>query len=95
MSEYPKIDRLRKRVDENMTITLNQACYIIWAELCVCSNVYLDFKDWCKENKVENKRFVWPIWKGIFATYKPFSEKRLRVKLDQVIASYEATRNYQ
>ena len=65
---YKSIDRLRAKVDANKKIRINDACYILWAELCVCSDQYLAFKEWVVNNNIKGN-FIWDVWKGIFYSY--------------------------
>jgi hypothetical protein len=83
-SFYKSIDRLRARVDANKKIKINDACYILWAELCVCSTQYLDFKKWVEQNNVKGN-FTWDIWKGIFYAYLDSLTKEENKKKKEII----------
>ena len=85
---YPKIDILRSKVKRGTRICLKDACYIIWAELLACSDVWKDFISWTKENKISpNAKFKWEVWKAIYlGGYLPLSKARLDAK-------YQALRN--
>jgi hypothetical protein len=58
------IDVLRAKFDSNEDITIKDACFILWAEKCVDSHVYLKFKDDMKSYK--RRKMPWPAWYGMF-----------------------------
>lgn len=66
---YDSIDKLRAKVDGNQTITVKEACFVLWAEVGVCSSQYLKFKNWCTDNKLTKKK-TWPNWKAFFLAYR-------------------------
>ena len=84
---YPKIDILRAKVDRGTRITIDEACFIIWAELGACSTVWMDFKVWCRENKInKTSKFTWEIWKGIYlGSYHTVSQARLDAQFNALM----------
>lgn len=87
---FHKIDILKRKVKRGTRININDACFIVWAELCVPSAVYLDFKDWCKENRIHTSKFKWEIWKGIYkGAYQPLSNDRMSAKSAKIKSDYE------
>lgn len=63
-----KIDILGDKFDRGEDITLKEACFILWAEKCICSNVYLKFENAMK--KYNKRKLPWPAWYGMFEDWK-------------------------
>jgi hypothetical protein len=83
MAEYPKIDALRKKFDTDKKLTLREVCFVLWAELYVCSAQYLMFALWVKENGLHKQKMKWPLWKGLFTTFVDKDWPILRNDLDK------------
>ena len=64
-----KIDILREKFDSNSKLNIKEACWILYAEKYVLSSIYLKFQDFIKNEGLENKKFVWPIWYGMFCGF--------------------------
>lgn len=58
------IDELKDKVECNEDITINDACYILWADKYVCSSIYLKFKD--SVTAYHGRKMPWPAWNGMF-----------------------------
>lgn len=70
-SPYPEIDKLRAKFDADKALTLREACWILWAELGVCSANYLMFAYWIKQNKVPTDlKMKWQIWKSMYYSFQ-------------------------
>jgi len=67
------IDVLREKVDGGQKITLKEACFIIWADLCVCSTQYLAFQKWARHHKMSASK-PWIAWKALFEGYLTIPE---------------------
>lgn len=69
-SQYPKIDKLRKRFDKNDAFDLRDTCFLLWAELGIPSANYLLFAKWAQDNKITlATKFTWVIWKSMFYAF--------------------------
>lgn len=86
-SEYPKIDKLRKKLDGNKPLTLREVCFVLWAELDVCSAQYLMFALWIKENHVHKQKMRWPLWQALFTMFAKTEYPSLRDNIDKVLQS--------
>jgi hypothetical protein len=62
------IDILHGKVEAGQKITLKEACFIIWADLCVCSTQYLAFQKWARLHKMSGRK-PWMAWKALFKGY--------------------------
>ncbi len=85
MGEYPKIDYLRKKFDAGKKLTLREVCFVLWAELCVCSAQYLMFALWVKRNGLHKQKMKWPLWKSLFTTFCETEYPTLRNDLDKCL----------
>lgn len=65
---FNAIDKLRTKVDADKAITLNEACFILWAEQGICSAQYERFKDWAVTNGF-GKRKLASTWKALFVGF--------------------------
>jgi hypothetical protein len=68
-SHYLQIDKLRDKFDAGKPLTLREVCFILWAELNVCSDQYLMFAYWIKQNKLDKHKFKWQIWEALFDSF--------------------------
>lgn len=62
------IDRLRQKFDNDKPLSLKEACWILWAERCVCSHQYLSFAAWCKQNNF-SKKAKWNFYSALFDAF--------------------------
>lgn len=65
---FKAIDTLRDKVTAGKSITIKQACFIIWAEMCVPSTQYLAFQKWARLHKMAGRK-PWPVWKAVYGGY--------------------------
>lgn len=63
-----KIDELQLKVDIGKKISINEACFIFWAEKCASSTTYLEFKTWALQQGVKSK-LTWHAWSALFDGY--------------------------
>lgn len=69
-SFYDKIDILRGKFDNDKPVTINDACFILWAEYYIYSDSYLPFKKYIKEKtKFYKEKLNFCIWHGIFNSW--------------------------
>jgi hypothetical protein len=64
--DYPQIDKLRAKFDADKPLSLREACWVLWAESCICSAQYLMFAYWVRKNKLNKLSVKWKIWKSLF-----------------------------
>jgi hypothetical protein len=64
------IDKLKDKVEQGKDISLNEACWVLWAEVGCCSAVWQVFKEYCVKMRLRRKRVRWEIWYGIFCEWK-------------------------
>jgi len=91
-SKYPKIDKLRAKFDANKPLTLKEACFILWAEKCVCSSQYLMFAYWVRQNKLPIKlKLKWNMWYGLFNSFAAHDYPTMSKDIDLAVKmlSYE------
>jgi hypothetical protein len=55
-----KIDDLKTRVENKQTVTLNEACWLMYADLYLPASKYLKFKKKMQEKNVDN--LTWEQW---------------------------------
>jgi hypothetical protein len=67
------IDVLREKVEAGQKITLKEASFLIWADLCVCSTQYLAFQKWARHHKMSSMK-PWMAWKALFQGYLTIPE---------------------
>ena len=84
-SEYPAIDRLRKKFDGNKPLTLREVCFVLWAELGVCSAQYKMFALWIKNNKLHEHKMQWLLWKALFTTFAEIEYPVLRNDMKKIV----------
>jgi hypothetical protein len=65
---YEKIDVLKHKVANNQRISLDEACFVIWAELGCCSHQYKQFANWIIKNQENNMR-TWQMWEILFTGF--------------------------
>ena len=58
------IDELKDKVDTNQDITISEACYVLWAERSINSDLYLKFKD--SLIAFHDRKMPYPAWNGMF-----------------------------
>lgn len=66
---YSSIDIIKDKFLNGKPMPINEACFVLWAELSVCSTQYLLFQNWIDENKLFNKKFKWQVWEGLFNSF--------------------------
>ena len=86
-SPYPKIDKIRNKFDNNEPLSLREVCFVLWAELMVCSTQYLMFAYWARsiQKLPKRQKFTWLIWKNLFHTFAQGDWQTLRNDLDLVV----------
>ena len=85
-SPYPKIDKLRKKFDADKPLSLREVCFILWADLGICSAQYLMFAHWIRINKLPtNTTMKWKIWKGLFYAFAENDYPAMRDNIDLVV----------
>jgi len=62
------IDKLKNKVDKKRSISLNEACWILYGE-GYCSFYWRKFEEYCIKNKWGNKLMPWEAWQGLFTNY--------------------------
>lgn len=65
-----KVDVLRDKFDRNERINLKEACYILWVEKFINSDVYLEFQKEMKVQKMDEDNLPWPAWYGMFENWQ-------------------------
>lgn len=88
-SPYPEIDIIRNKFDQNKPLSLREACFILWAEKCVCSTQYLMFAYWIKQNKLPQVKLKWDLWYGLFNTFAINDYPTMSTNLDLVIKAHK------
>ena len=61
-----RIDELKNKFDACSQLTIDEACWILWAEKYVPSQSYLAFKQWVKENDLHTHMLTFNIWHGMY-----------------------------
>lgn len=84
-SDYPKIDALRKKFDADKPLSLREACFVLWAEKCICSAQYLMFAYWIKQNKLPKTKLKWQLWYALFSTFAENNYPKMRNDFDLVV----------
>jgi len=84
-SPYPEIDKLRAKFDTNKPLLLREACWVLWAEKCICSSQYLMFAYWVKQNKLGKAKLKWALWYALFESFANNDYPKLRHDIELVI----------
>jgi hypothetical protein len=82
-SDYPQIDKLKKKFNSNQALSLREACSILWLEKMICSEQYQSFAYWAKQNKIPATiKFKWAIWWSLFKEFTETDDKIWSKDLD-------------
>lgn len=84
-SPYPKIDQLRTKFDAGKPLNLREVCFVLWAELGICSAQYLMFAYWVKQNKLGKAKLKWPLWKSLFHSFADNDYPKMKDDMDLVL----------
>lgn len=85
---YNKIDELREKVNSLQNITLEEACWLIWAELNRTSSTWKEFKK-NMESFMHGREMPWPAWLGMFHDWeKKHMEKKTVTETDKSYRFY-------
>jgi hypothetical protein len=93
-SDEPQIDKIRAKFDANKPLSLREVCFVLWAELYVCSTQYYMFAHWVKTQGATTKsKFGWPIWKSMFYTFAEGDWKKMEKDYDLIASVKKQSAN--